>query len=145
MSDSLQPLCTVACQAPLSMVFSGQEYWSGLPCPPPWDLPVPWVKPVSLTSPALAGRFFTTSANWEAHFIVTQLLSCVWLFVTPWTVACQAPLSIGFSRQEYWRGLPFLSPEDLSNPGIEPAVADGFFNHWTTKETQCKATTVQKL
>ena len=39
---------------------------------------------------------------------------------TPWTIACQAPLSIGFSRQEYWNGLPFLSPEDLSNPGIEP-------------------------
>ena len=39
---------------------------------------------------------------------------------TPWTVACQAPLSMGFSRQEYWSGLPFLSPEDLLNPGIEP-------------------------
>ena len=39
---------------------------------------------------------------------------------TPWTVTCQAPLSIGFSRQEYWSGLPFLSPEDLSDPGIEP-------------------------
>ena len=39
---------------------------------------------------------------------------------TPWTIACQAPLSIGFSRQEYWNGLPFLSPEDLSNPGTKP-------------------------
>ena len=39
---------------------------------------------------------------------------------TPWTVACQAPLSVGFSRQEYWRGLPFPSPGDLSDPGIEP-------------------------
>ena len=42
-------------------------------------------------------------------------------FVTPWTVAHQAPLSVGFSRQEYWSGVPFPSPEDLSHPGIEPA------------------------
>ena len=42
------------------------------------------------------------------------------LFATPWTVAYQAPWSMGFSRQEYWRGLPFPSPGDLPNPGIEP-------------------------
>ena len=47
-------------------------------------------------------------------------LSYVQLFVTPWTVARQAPLSIGFSRQEYWSGLPCPSPGDLPNPGIEP-------------------------
>ena len=46
--------------------------------------------------------------------------SPVWLFVTPWTVAHQAPLSMGFSRQEYWSGLPFPSPGDLPDPGIEP-------------------------
>ena len=40
--------------------------------------------------------------------------------VTPWTVACQAPLSMGFSKQEYWSGLPFPSPGNLSNPAIEP-------------------------
>ena len=40
--------------------------------------------------------------------------------MTPWTVAHQAPLSIGFSRQEYWSGLPFPSPGDLADPGIEP-------------------------
>ena len=56
---------TVACQAPLSMEFSRQEYWSGLPCPPPGDLPPLGIKPVSLASPVLAGRFFTTSATWE--------------------------------------------------------------------------------
>ena len=56
----------VTSQAPLSMGFSRQEYWSGLPCPPPGDLPNPGIEPVSLTSPALAGRFFTTSATWEA-------------------------------------------------------------------------------
>ena len=41
-------------------------------------------------------------------------------FATPWTIASQAPLSLGFSRQEYWSDLPFYSPGDLSNPGIEP-------------------------
>ena len=55
---------TVACQAPLSMGFSLQEYWSGLPCPPPRDLPDSGIKPMSLSSLALAGEFFTTSATW---------------------------------------------------------------------------------
>ena len=41
---------------------------------------------------------------------------------TPWTVACQTPLSMGFSRQEYWSGLPFPSPGDLPDPGIEPGA-----------------------
>ena len=50
--------------------------------------------------------------------------------VTPWTVACQAPMSMGFSRQEYWSGLPFTSPGDLPDPGTVPtssALAGGFF------------------
>ena len=53
-------------QAPLSMGFSRQKYWSGLSCPPAGDLPNPGIKPTSLKSPALAGGFFTTSATWEA-------------------------------------------------------------------------------
>ena len=53
-------LWTVACQGPLSMRFSRQKYWSGFPCPPPGDLPDPGIKPASLKSPALTGRFFTT-------------------------------------------------------------------------------------
>ena len=59
--------------------------------------------------------------------------SCVRFFVTLWTVASQGPLSMGFSRQEYWSGLPFPSPGDLPDPGIKPAssaLASGFF---TTK------------
>ena len=59
-------LWTVARQAPLSMGLSRQEYWSRLPFPSPGDLPNPGIKPTSLTSPALAGRFFTISAAWEA-------------------------------------------------------------------------------
>ena len=57
---------TIARQAPLSMGFSRQEYWSGLPCPPPGDLSDPGIVPKCLTFPALAGVFFTTSATWEA-------------------------------------------------------------------------------
>ena len=59
-------LWTVAHQASLSLGFSRQEYWSGLPCPPPGDFPDPGIKPYSLMSPSLAGEFFTTSATWEA-------------------------------------------------------------------------------
>ena len=54
---------TVAYQASLSVEFSKQEYWSGVPFPTPGDLPDPGIKPTSFASPALAGRFFTTSAT----------------------------------------------------------------------------------
>ena len=68
---------TVAHQAPLSMGFSRQEYWSGLSCSPPGDLPDPGIEPASLMSPALTSGFFTTSATWEAlvclNVKVTQL------------------------------------------------------------------------
>ena len=63
-------LWTVAYQAPLSWGFSRQEYWSGLSCPPPGDLPNPGIKPMSLTSSALANRFFTTSATREAPILL---------------------------------------------------------------------------
>ena len=59
-SDSLQPHWTVALQVPLSMEFSRQEYWIGLPFPTPGDLPDPGIEPVSPESPTLAGRVFTT-------------------------------------------------------------------------------------
>ena len=63
----------------------------------------------------------------------TKLLSCVWLRVTPWTVACQAPLSMGFFRHEYWSNLPCPPPGDLPDSGIKtaslkpPALAGSFF------------------
>ena len=63
---------TVACQGPLSMGFSRKEYWSGLPCPPPGDLPDPGTELVSCTSPALAGGFFTTG---------TPRKPCLWLIL----------------------------------------------------------------
>ena len=70
---------TLAHQAPLSMGCSRQEYWSGLPCPPPGQLPNPTIKPSSLTLPALAGGFFTTSTTWEASpfCVISQISLCL--------------------------------------------------------------------
>ena len=59
-----------------------------------------------------------------------QLLICVQFFAAPWTVTLLVPLSMEFSRQEYWSGFPFPSPGDLPNPGIKsilPALASEFF------------------
>ena len=75
-----------------------------------------------------------------------QSLSCVQLFVNPWTVACQVPLSMEFFRQEYWSGLPFPSPEDLPNVRIEleslssPALADGLFTTETPGKPKLSVT-----
>ena len=71
--------------------------------------------------------------------VQARILSRVWLFATPWTIDHQAPLSMEFSKQVYWRGLPF-SPPDLPDPGIEPlslaspALAGRFFTTWDTWE-----------
>ena len=87
---------------------------------------IPWAKLHPHSSP---------QPTWvQSHF------SRVWLFATPWTVACQAPLSIGFSRQEYWSGLPYPPPGDLPDPGIKsmsltsPALAAGFFTTSATRK-----------
>ena len=66
-----------------------------------------------------------------------QCLSHVQLFVTPWTAARQAPLSMGFSRQEYWSGFPCLPPGDLPNPGVKPGfsrISGRLFTMRTTRE-----------
>ena len=67
---------------------------------------------------------------------------CVQLFVTPWTVACQSPQSMKFSRQEYWSGLPSPSPGDLPNSGIEPGSpalkADSLLSEPTRKPNYSK-------
>ena len=70
---------------------------------------------------------------YEYYLFLLAVLSCVRFFMTPWTVACQAPLSMEISRQEYWSGLPFPSPEDLPTLRIESvshkslALMGGFF------------------
>ena len=61
---------TIASQAPLSMGFNRQEYWGELPCAPPGDLWDLGIQPRSLMSPALAGRFFTSTTSWEAHLLM---------------------------------------------------------------------------
>ena len=74
-----------------------------------------------------------TSSQYLWNFLLSCVLSHVQLFVTPWTVACQAPLSMGFSKQDYWSGLPFPSTRDLPNPDnkptslVSPTLAGGFF------------------
>ena len=127
---------TRAYQAPPSMGFSRQEYWSGLPFPPTGDLPHPGIQPGSphgrqtpyplshQGSPlknsvveSVRGFLFDSAAP----AIYSQ--SHVQLFATLWTVACQALPSMGFPRQEYWGELPVPSPEDFPDPGIMSHVS----------------------
>ena len=117
MSNSFVTPRTVALQAPLSMGFPRQEYWSVLPFPSPGDLPNPGIDPMY---PALAGRLPVSQQGSPSSACAVKSLSRVRLFVTPGTVVYQAPQSMGFSRLEYWSGLPFPSPGDLSNLEIEP-------------------------
>ena len=63
---------------------------------------------------------YLTLATYQVLTVSVSVCTQSCLFATPWTVARQAPLSMGFSRQEYWSGLPFPPPGDLPNPGIEP-------------------------
>ena len=93
--------------APLPMGFPRQGYWNGSPFPPPGDLPDPGIEPTSSMAPALR--------DCVSHSVVSNSLRPHGLYV-----AHQASPSMEFSRQEYWSGLPFPSPEELPNPGIEP-------------------------
>ena len=68
---------TIAHKAPLSLGLSRQEYWSGLPCPPPGNLPHPGIKPASPLSPALAGRFFTTEPPGKPKYMLCQVLKVI--------------------------------------------------------------------
>ena len=104
---------TVAYQAPPSMGFSGKRTGVGLPFPSPGDLPDTRIKP---RSPAFQADALTSEPPGNS----VQSLSCVQLFATPWTIAFQASLSMDFSKQVHWNGLPFPFPGDLPNLGIEP-------------------------
>ena len=120
-------LWTIAHQAPLSMGFSRQEYWSGLPCPPAGNLPDPGIEPVSLMSPALAGRFFTSGTTWETHHVtlgksihsaepLVQQLSGLtlrqnwetWINTAVWALSAEELMHLlwGWSRSPYMK----LSP-----------------------------------
>ena len=78
-------------------------------------------KSIALTRQTFVGKVISLLFNILSRLVITFLnhFSCVLLFVTPWTVTCQAPLSMEFSRQEYWSGLPCPPPGDLSDPGIK--------------------------
>ena len=153
MSDSLQPHGVQPTRLPCPWGFSRQEYWSRLPCPLPGDFPSPGTEP---RSPALQEDSLPIETPRKTKFIYSgtererecvcvcvcvcvrvRALSHVQLCATPWTVACQAPLTKGFSRQVYWSGLPYPMPGDIPDPGIKPmslaspALAGGFFaSNW---------------
>ena len=106
---------TVAYQVPLSMEFSRQEYWSGLPFPSPGESSWPGIEPRSpaLQADALPSEPPGKPTDYVSNVKKAKSLSCVQLFATPWTVAYQVLPSMGFSRQECWSGLPLPSPGDL--------------------------------
>ena len=120
---------TAAYQAPPSMGFSRQEYWSGVPLP-------------SLRSGATYSFLFQVYAVSITTYSTESIAKCgcsvakshLTFFVTPWTVT-RLLLSVGLPRQEYWSGLPFPSPGDLPDPGItpmSPAWASGIFTTGTS-------------
>ena len=104
---------------------------------------------LAIKGPSPEGKWHFCSEFIKQAGPIVQSLGCGPLFVTPWTVAQQAPLSMRFSRQEYWSGLPFLPLGDLPNPGIElesPAGAGGFFTTEPPgKCTQCLYTNSKTL
>ena len=138
---------TVTQWAAVSMGFSKQRYWSGLPFPPWGDLPDLGIEPGSPALPALPLCWATREALIYKHFdfdiyvqfedvryeiysyitfhisgnIASLMLSCSLLSdsLTSWAVAHEAPLFMGYPRQEYWSGLPFPPPGNLPDPGIE--------------------------
>ena len=132
--------CSLAVSAPLRISSPISLLWAGLPalagwngeksaakslqsCPTVCD-PIDGSPPGSPIPGILQARTlewvaisFSNAWKWK---VKVKSLSCVRFLVTPWTAAYQAPPPMGFSRQEHWSGLPFPSPGDLPDPGIEP-------------------------
>ena len=121
------------------LIPSSLPLWGRCDYHPRFTDKTPGVRMVLLTYPwAHGGKLEFTLVKSRWWF---SLFSHIRPFMTPWTVARQAPLSMGFSRQEYWSELPFSSPGDLPNPGIEPScqprewtrvscIAGRFFTNW---------------
>ena len=105
---------TAAHQSPLSMEFSRQEYWSGLPFPSPGDLPNSGIE---TGPPALQTDCLPTEPPGK---VVLCLVVQSGLFATPWTVARQAPLSMGILQARILEWVAMPPPGDLANPRIEP-------------------------
>ena len=89
---------------------------------------------------AVSTHFLHNILTYQHIVVVVESLSQDWVFVTPWTIACHAPLSVKFPRQEYWSGLPLPSLGDLPEPGIKiasPTLTGRFFTtDWATREAQ---------
>ena len=133
--------CAEACQAPLSVEFSRQEYWSGLPFPPPGVLPDPGIEPAS---PALAGRFLTASATWQVWFgtvstmamkgkvkSLSRVLLC-------YPMDCSLP---GFSvhgifhaRVLEWVAISFSRGSSRERTWVVSHVVGRCFTLWATRE-----------
>ena len=96
-------LWTAAHQAPLSMGFSRQGYWSGLPRLPPRDLPDPGIEPMTLMSPALVGEFFTPSTTWEDHsWVPCHCLSAYCLIMFSYTSLRQDSCYARISQSRFY-------------------------------------------
>ena len=151
MSDSVQPHRWQPIRLFCSCVFRGLCPY---PLPPnlaflAWE--IPWIEqpggPQSMGSQRVWQDLATKQQQRvdekpkEKWKVKVKLLSCIGLFATPWTVAYQAPPSMGFSRQECWSGLPFPSSEYFPNPGIEPrspALSARPFTIWATREVKMR-------
>ena len=127
-------LWTVAYQAPLSMEFFRQEYWSGLLCPPPGVLTNPGIKHKYLTSPALAGGFLTTNATWEAQPILSLYIYFAQLCLTLCDpMDCSPPGSsvhgLLQARILEWVAIPFSRGSSRPRDRTWAShIADGFLN-----------------
>ena len=145
-ANSLQ-LCPTLCDAMgyspsrlLSVGFSGQKYWNGLPWPPPGHLPNPGIKSVSLMSPALTGRFFTTSTTWAAllrYFVCVLVTQKCLTLHDP--MDCSLPdssvLGILQSRVLEWVTIPFSRGSSQPRYWTQvSSIAGGFFTVWGTRE-----------
>ena len=143
----LVTLWTAAHQAPRPTGFFRHEYCSGLPCTPPGDLLDPGIEPESLTFPALADRFFTTSATWKAHSFIIQLQN-IWL--KNWRSESHSVMFDSLWPHGYtvhgilqalleWVVFPFSRgcspPKDQTQVS---SIADWFFTCWATRKDQEK-------
>ena len=127
------------CNCPLVSTFFGTTLlgnWDE-----DWPFPeIPYLLDISICASKILFTIQLSALGVDLNAMLSHF-SRVWLFVTPWTATCQASLSMGFSRQEYWSGLPYPPPGDLPDPGIEPAslksptLASKFFTTSATWET----------
>ena len=151
-------LWTITHQAPLSMGFSRQEYWGGLPFPLLTDLPNPGIKPISIISPALAGRVFISSATWEVLHHLRYFLKTVYLLCNcnKMKVAQSCPTlcdpmdytvhGILQARILEWVAMPFSrgssQPRDWTQVSC---IAWGFFTGWATREARVTVIIIHHL